>query len=286
MDEAPEPPADLAGHSGKTNGPAATPMTLLTAFSRLVNGGRVMTPHVLHALWYGGRVWPVPAREGERDYMVRPAVSQSLLSALQPWARGAEGVFVLESLQGKGEGSSFPPSPPAAGREPEAPPGGGAQESPRAQQVAGNSILLGLAPVQRPEVTMLIALEEAVFHAGEPSPARRLAQEMLPLARAALGKQPSLPSAKELAVREIAYYRKWEKDLRESEAQPALAGGEEGLVMPDVRGLSLRKAMQLLQPYGLKPRIKGTGRVARQSPQAGAPIKGNEQCLLELRVEQ
>ena len=277
MAEPPGPLKTLPGHYEKGGGPAATAVALLTAFGRLVNGGQVMAPHVLQALWYDGKVWNVPAREGERDFVVRPDVSQSLLAGMKPWARGPENIFLLESLRRKDAG----PVVPDLTAVPE-----GGQDGSAREPFVGSSILLGMAPAQGPEIAMIVVLEGAAFNTAEDSPVRRLAQELLPLARAALGKQPSLPSAKELSVREVAYYRKWEKNIEEIELQPALAQGTDGVVMPDVRGMSLRKAMQALQQHGLKPQIKGSGRVVRQSPPAGAPLQGAGQCVLELQAEQ
>lgn len=273
-----ESPQAGAAHQEKGHGQTATAVTLLSAFSRLVNGGRVMTPHVLRALWYEGKIWNVPSREGERDFVVRPDVSQSLLAGMKPWARGPENIFVLESLSRRNGIPAVVQDPAALSA--------GEEEGPLEKTVVANSILLGMAPASRPEIAMIVVLEGAAFDIAAHSPVRRLAQELLPLAAAALAKQPSLPSAKELAVREVAYYRKWEKNIEEIESQPALAQGAEGVVMPDVRGLSLRKAMQALQQYGLKPQIKGSGMVVRQSPQAGAPLKGVNQCVLELKAEQ
>lgn len=274
--ELPESVKPRPGHPKKGGGPTATAVTLLTAFCRLVNGGQVMAPHVLQALWYDGKVLAVPAREGERGFAVRPDVSQSLLTGMKPWARGAENIFLLESLRRQDEEPVVPD--PAAAPE-------GGQDGPVRDLFVGSSILLGMAPVQRPEIAMIVVLEGAAFNSAEHSPVRRLAHDLLPMARAALGKQPSLPSARELAVREVAYYRKWEKNSEEVELQPVLVQGADGAVMPDVRGLSLRRAMQTLQQHGLKPQIKGSGRVVRQSPPAGAPLQGIGQCVLELQAE-
>jgi hypothetical protein len=53
-----------------------------------------------------------------------------------------------------------------------------------------------------------------------------------------------------------------------------------------VQGLSGRKAMRILQPYGLRIQIVGTGQVARQYPLAGAALRGVEQSVLHLKPMQ
>ena len=54
--------------------------------------------------------------------------------------------------------------------------------------------------------------------------------------------------------------------------------------MPDVKGYSLRKALQILQPYGLLIKVVGSGRVVEQQPAAGAELTGAD-CGLELRMD-
>ncbi len=53
-------------------------------------------------------------------------------------------------------------------------------------------------------------------------------------------------------------------------------------VMPDLRGLSLRKSLRLLQGINVELKIKGTGRVIDQQPRPGTSLKGVQECLLVL----
>lgn len=53
--------------------------------------------------------------------------------------------------------------------------------------------------------------------------------------------------------------------------------------MPDVRGLTLRDALFLLENRGLKVRSTGTGRVREQSAAAGEPVKRGEAVALALQ---
>ena len=55
--------------------------------------------------------------------------------------------------------------------------------------------------------------------------------------------------------------------------------------MPDLIGMSLRKAMQALQGYSLKVNVQGAGRVTRQSPASGARLKGVTETTLELHMD-
>ena len=72
---------------------------------------------------------------------------------------------------------------------------------------------------------------------------------------------------------------------RESGDTIRLAGVklQDGLV-PDVRGMSLRDAIFLLENNGLRVRYSGKGRVLRQSPEHGARIYDGGIVSLEMNM--
>ena len=53
-------------------------------------------------------------------------------------------------------------------------------------------------------------------------------------------------------------------------------------VMPDLRGLSLRKSLRLLQGIDVELKIQGTGKVIDQKPRPGTSLKGVKECVLIL----
>jgi cell division protein FtsI (penicillin-binding protein 3) len=53
-------------------------------------------------------------------------------------------------------------------------------------------------------------------------------------------------------------------------------------VMPDVRGLSARDALNVLTAVGLSPRVAGSGFVVSQTPLPGAPVDGVSSSAIEL----
>ncbi len=57
------------------------------------------------------------------------------------------------------------------------------------------------------------------------------------------------------------------------------------VLMPDLKGLSLRKSLRLLQRAGLSIRVKGTGRVVSQSPKAGKAVAKGEKCVITLKMD-
>jgi len=58
---------------------------------------------------------------------------------------------------------------------------------------------------------------------------------------------------------------------------------EPGLV-PDVRGMTLRDALYLLESRGLRVKIKGKGKVMRQSPEHGARYSNNTVVTLDMNM--
>jgi len=66
------------------------------------------------------------------------------------------------------------------------------------------------------------------------------------------------------------------RGTREANAAPArLAGLEpQGDGLPDLRGMPLRGALQVLSPYGLQVEVHGSGVVKEQEPAPGSAIEG------------
>ena len=54
-------------------------------------------------------------------------------------------------------------------------------------------------------------------------------------------------------------------------------------IMPEVTGLSLRKALQHLTPFHLNVQIKGSGKIVGQNPAAGESLAGVDLCRLILK---
>lgn len=57
-------------------------------------------------------------------------------------------------------------------------------------------------------------------------------------------------------------------------------------IMPDLRGLSLRKSLRLLQGINVELKIQGTGKVIDQKPQPGTSLKGLDECMLILAKQE
>ncbi|RUM87096.1 MAG: hypothetical protein DSZ23_06305 [Thermodesulfatator sp.] len=51
-------------------------------------------------------------------------------------------------------------------------------------------------------------------------------------------------------------------------------------LMPDLRGRSLRSALEVASSLGLKLKVRGAGIVRKQSPRPGSRLKKGEQCII------
>lgn len=270
-----DPAKGMTPRAEKDSAPTATPLALLSAFCRLINGGQMMTPHVLRAVWQDEQVWEVPVRQGIGEFVVRPEVSAGMRNEMEKAAGAGRSNFLVESLLQR---NLAPQTPAQPAKE--------SAEKAVAGQPVVDSILLGMAPLAHPEIAMIVVLEGAYIDPQVKSPVRDIAEEMMPQARSALQNKAKPPTSRELAVREVGYYKKMEMIQAKSALPAALAQGPQGLVMPDVRGMSGRKAMQVLQPYGVRLQLIGSGQVASQYPLAGAALRGVEQCVLHLKTMQ
>jgi cell division protein FtsI (penicillin-binding protein 3) len=259
--------ADLAPRqAGET-----TPLGLLTAFAVLVNGGRGITPHLGDAVvdpQTGRRtILEWPAKPG----LLKPRTSKKTVEALAAAARpGAEALF-LESLR--------PVAPAGADLAAGGKPRGG-DEPARFQ-----TVLIGFTKQPQPDFALLVALDQAVVGGNKKTPMRVMGE-------AALGRMTRLarekgkpPSPEAMAAREKLIYADWLKaQVLEKQEITVATAQVRSEVMPDLKNLSLRKALRTMQPYGLRVKVVGSGRVEAQEPKSGVRISGQE-CLLTMRTD-
>jgi cell division protein FtsI/penicillin-binding protein 2 len=56
------------------------------------------------------------------------------------------------------------------------------------------------------------------------------------------------------------------------------------LIMPEVKGMSLRKCVKILSSMGIEYKINGSGKVTSQSPEAGAKLTQNKQVEIKCSI--
>lgn len=255
----------LGDHASSTNA-----ISLLTAFSRLVNGGKMVVPHLLGALWEGGEKREVASGRENTSLFVRSDVSQTLLTTLGEAGRVERNspLFFESLLPGElvESAKKF--------------------EQPTNKNQGFHVVFLGMAPGNNPDITMVMVLDNAQIDLAAPSPLRRMGKLVMNQARKVTRENRPNPANILLVSREEDNYKKWQALQSKKNGKPFLPRVRLEEKMPDVRGYSLRKALQVLQQYGLRLQVTGVGSVAVQHPAPGVSLAGVEETVLELHMDQ
>ena len=226
---------------------SVTPMQLLRAGSSLANGGRLVNPYVAMRVTdeLGEPFQKAETQETANPF--RPEVNAAVLDMMRS---------VVES--GTGGGANVR-GLPVAGKT------GTGQKATAAGYVDRYvASFIGFFPAARPEYGMVILFDEPAGHAGGGSLAAPVFGRLLTAIR------PIIDSG----VRTVDL-----KDLRLAPVPGAKTAS--GDVMPDVRGLSARAAIQSLPP-GTDVRLFGSGAVFRQSPLPGTALTPGTRIQLYL----
>jgi len=263
---------------------------LLTGFSRLLTGERAIAPHLVEALWDGENRWPVgrpatgrPEAPGQRLTPLlagqagvvasRPLFFETLIRLDdQREAAAAAREMMLITAQEQGLAGAEATVAEQDATEPEA---NGAAKY--------HAVMLAASAGEQPALTMLLMVDQVRQNPEQPSLLRALAREVLDRPESWL-KAAAPPDPHARVVRETALYRQWLSLHQEPEFHPHVAVSAMSGDMPNVLGMSLRKALQVLQQSGLRLKVHGSGQVVAQHPAPGAPLKGVKEGRLELRV--
>lgn len=248
-----------------------TPLKLLTAFVPLVNGGIGVTPHLAEAV--------IDPSSGERtiiEYPVKPDLvtaltSRKVVEALQDASRSGGGAIFLESMR---------VAPVGPGED-----DGGDENLDGNQKICYQAVMIGFTPNQEEGIALLIALDQAAVANNNKTVLRSSGEAMISQVLGLAGEKVKPPSLEAMQKRERSIYEKWldSQVVEKKDNKTATVRKEAGL-MPDLRGLSLRKALRNMQQFDLKVRVAGSGRVVAQQPRAGLIVSGDE-CLLTLKVD-
>ena len=145
-------------------------------------------------------------------------------------------------------------------------------------------LFAGMIPAKQPKFLLLMAIERDYL-------------------------QPLTPESKkdkgtlELMGRELLASFQVERPVRVAEAPPPKSAenlrqffisrrlnvreepgkaSEQVALMPRLRGMSLRKGLQQLNPHAMRIQVSGSGRIIAQYPLPGTPLRGVNECILTL----
>lgn len=257
--------ADFSGQSGHTS-----PLKLLTAFAPLVNGGTGIIPHLGDAIIDPRSGQRVAIDHPQRPGLVKPWTSKKIVKLLADTSRSGAELLVLESMW-----------PVAVATEDVA----GETSLADARPDRYQTVMLGLAPRQEPEFALMIVLDQAVVGNTTKTPMRSASEAVIGRMISMANEKIVPPNPEVMAASEKLLYTEWlAAQTVEKKSLVAANAPIRTEVMPDLVGMSLRKALRDLQQFGLKVEVVGSGRVASQQPPPGLVIS-EDKCLLTLRVD-
>ncbi len=160
------------------------------------------------------------------------------------------------------------------------------------QQHLLQELLLLAAPRENPSLLLLLAvdygrLEPSPLLSGEAAEEEAqpedLGQQLLALLTEHV-KEADRPVQKPPKEKNETNMRRFflSRQLNLSSAEEEKPADSSGRIMPDVKGLSLRKGLQRLSPCKLKIQIRGSGKIRSQHPPAGTSLAKIDRCTLIL----
>jgi cell division protein FtsI (penicillin-binding protein 3) len=245
---------------------AVTPVQMAAAVSSVANGGTLYEPHVVRAFIRNGRREPVAARALRRT--VSPETAATLTQIMESVVE--RGTATAAQIEGYTIAGKTGTAAKLVNRQ--------------YSKSDYNTSFIGFAPSRKPALAVIVVIdsphgkvtayggtvaapvfkrvtEAALRHLGIPPTINALPPVLV--TRGAAGVQP-VPVNGPVSSDEL------------------LAPAREGL-MPDLRGLSARQALNTLGRIGLTPRLAGSGLVVEQRPEPGAPLVPGDTAELTLR---
>ena len=257
-----------------------TPVQMVAAFGALANDGVRVAPHLIREVRDAG---------GNVVYRAQPEQRRVISAETAIALRGMLEGVTLSGTAKKAQLDGYS----AAGKT------GTAQKiDPKTRSYSATKFVgsfVGFAPVSNPQVVIIVVIDEpgGAYHGGDVAAPvfREVAEQILP----ALGVEPDIEtkSAPELIAQNPENPERAAKvreDQAESEQQRKATmptvdsnggrGGEvvyavatrKAILMPDLRGRSVRDVARTCAQLGLQVEARGEGKVLKQSPAAGTEV--------------
>jgi hypothetical protein len=282
MDRVGQCALDLPGD----NGGKETGLGLLCGYAALINGGNAVTPHILQAtLSATGKLeeWPWSPQENK---VIGPEASRDLVLFLREKAQPGDSVLVGEILRPRGDMASTEEkmTPPTAEETAQAAAGTPEQEAKPDVAILRHCDGLALASitVNKPELVMLVVIDDARIDLMQASPVKQHTDAFLQAALK-LHHQKENGKAVHQSISRAEIFQRWILRNKQLGFDVQVGRKSDADTMIDVRGMSIRKALQELDGFDVKVVIEGSGIVKKQHPDAGSKLK--EGTLVILKAE-
>lgn len=145
-------------------------------------------------------------------------------------------------------------------------------------------LFAGMIPAKQPKFLLLMAIERDYLQPLTPESKKdkgtleQMGRELLASFQVERPEQVAEAPPPKSAENLRQFFISRRLNVRE---EPGKAS-EQVALMPRLRGMSLRKGLQQLNPHGMKIQVSGSGRIIAQYPLPGTPLRGVNECILTL----
>ena len=144
---------------------------------------------------------------------------------------------------------------------------------------------IGFIPADKPKLTILVVVDEpktSQYGGVVAAPAfRAIAQSSLVYLKVASQADPGKPAVlAEARTGQTAASKTPQQDTM-SEGDPLEATSAGAVIMPDFRGMSMRRVLQVMEKRNINIRLLGSGRAAEQMPPPGQTIRASDEVWIK-----
>lgn len=255
-------------------GISVTPLQMAAALGAIANDGRLMKPHVVSQVLdqKGQPARTFPPQEVRQ--VLSPATArltrQLLVRVTEPGGTATQAAIDGLAVGGK-TGTAQKVTPDTH------------------RYAAGKyvSTFMGFLPAENPALVILVIIDEpkgAHYGGVVAAPVfKEIGEQALPL----IGLRRLTPSAPALPppVRpaENAPWVVAQRALEEGGPAAASQLNAQQRLMPDLRGLSLRKVLEVLKSYEVELKVEGSGKAFQQKPMPGTVLSQGARCQVQFR---
>jgi cell division protein FtsI (penicillin-binding protein 3) len=244
-------------------GISVTPIQMAMAMSAVVNGGKVMKPYIVRE---------IRDPEGKVVYRGEPKELRRVLSPkTSEQMRGMMGLVVQEDgtgTQARIKGFLV---------------GGKTGTAQKVEVGTGKyspnkrvSSFIGFLPLQDPELMILVVIDEPKGQVYGGVVAAPAFNQIAVKTAYYLGIQPTEPVASAVARKE----KEAPVNGKVAITRVATSPSESAMVMPDLRGLSMGRAVDVMGRYSVKLNLAGTGVAKQQTPAPGQLLVPGTECTV------
>jgi cell division protein FtsI/penicillin-binding protein 2 len=239
-----------------------TPLQMVSAVASVANGGELVEPRVVRAIY-----------RDNRRYGVQPKVLRRTISA----NTAASLTSIMEEVVQRGTAKNAQITGfTIAGKT------GTAKKLVKGHYSSSeyNASFVGFAPSRDPVVAIIVVVDsphgEAGYHGGSVSAPifRRIAEASLRYLGVGPNVNPAAPVLVARATSDSVAGARVDVPVKLPQPSPIVnVTTEPSAIVPDLHGMSARDAVHTLAKLGLAARISGDGFVISQDPPAGSPLE-------------